>query len=129
MAHSNQIREFFLSSDGIKLREAYIGPEGAFTGSAGLAQEAKEKTAERIRRQEIDRRSREADRKRREIQAQIAVLQGQLEENDILSRQEIEREDQLAADRNARASSRHVTPSPKSTAKMPGKPKPRLVRE
>ena len=43
MAHSNQIREFILSNDGIKLREAYIGSEGVFTGSARLAQEAKEK--------------------------------------------------------------------------------------
>ena len=129
MAHSNQLREFILSSDGIKLREAYIGPEGVFTGSARLAQEAKEKAAERLRRQEIDRRSREADRKRREIQAQIAVLQGQLEENDILIQQEIEREDKLAADRNAMASSRRVTLSAKSAAKMSGKPKPRLVQE
>ena len=129
MAHSNQLREFILSSDGIKLREAYIGPEGVFTGSDRLAQEAKEKAAERLRRQEIDRRSREADRKRREIQAQIAVLQGQLEENDILIQQQIEREDKLAADRNAMASSRRVTLSGKSAAKMSGKPKPRLVQE
>ena len=48
MAHSNQIREFVLSSEGIKLREAYIGPEGVFTGSARLAQEAKEKAAQRF---------------------------------------------------------------------------------
>ena len=40
MAHSNQVREFFLSSDGIKLRDAYVGPEGVLTGSARLAQEA-----------------------------------------------------------------------------------------
>ena len=53
MAHSNQIREFVLSSDGIKLREAYIGPEGVLTGSARLAQEAKEKAAHLLRRQEM----------------------------------------------------------------------------
>ena len=46
MAHSNQIREFILSSDGIKLREAYIGPEGVLTGSARLAQEAKDRAAQ-----------------------------------------------------------------------------------
>ena len=38
MAHSNRIREFMLTSEGIKLREAYIGSEGVFTGSDRLAQ-------------------------------------------------------------------------------------------
>jgi circadian clock protein KaiC len=41
MAHSNQVREFILSSEGIKLRAAYVGPEGVLTGSARLAQEAR----------------------------------------------------------------------------------------
>ena len=45
MAHSNQVREFILSSDGIKLRDAYVGPEGVLTGSARLAQEAKDTAA------------------------------------------------------------------------------------
>jgi circadian clock protein KaiC len=129
MAHSNQIREFILSSEGIKLRAAYIGSEGVFTGSARLAQESKEKAAQLLRRQEQDRRSRELDRQRREIAAQIAILQAQLEENEILIRHEIEREDQLAADRNAMASSRRVTPSPKATAKFSNKSKPRAVQE
>jgi len=38
MAHSNQIREFVLSREGISLHEAYVGPEGVLTGSARLAQ-------------------------------------------------------------------------------------------
>ena len=129
MAHSNQIREFVLSSEGIKLREAYIGPEGVLTGSARLAQEAKEKAAQLLRQQEISRRSREADRRRREITAQIAVLQAQLEEDEILGRQAIEREDQVAADRLAMASTRQATPSAKSTAKLSSKGKPRLVQK
>ena len=28
MAHSNQVREFILGDDGIKLRDVYVGPEG-----------------------------------------------------------------------------------------------------
>jgi circadian clock protein KaiC len=123
MAHSNQIREFVLSSEGIKLREAYIGPEGVLTGSARLAQEAKEKAAQLLRQQEVSRRSREADRRRREITTQIAALQAQLEDDEILNRQAIEREDQLAADRLAMASTRNATTKPSN------KGKPRLVQK
>jgi circadian clock protein KaiC len=129
MAHSNQVREFVLSGEGIKLREAYIGPEGVLTGSARLAQEAKEKAAQLLRQQERAKRSREADRRRREITAQIAVLQAQLEEDEILNRQAIEREDQLAADRLVMASTRQATESAKSMAKPSNKGKPRLVQE
>jgi circadian clock protein KaiC len=78
MAHSNQVREFLMSSDGIKLREAYLGPEGVLTGSARVAQEAKDKAAVLVREQDMERRSRELERKRREIAAQIEILQAQL---------------------------------------------------
>ena len=40
MAHSNQIREFVLSDNGIELLDAYPGPGGVLTGSARQAQEA-----------------------------------------------------------------------------------------
>ena len=78
MAHSNQVREFILSAEGIKLRDAYVGPEGVLTGSARLAQEAKDKAAVLVRAQDMERRSRELERKRREIAAQIEALQAQL---------------------------------------------------
>ena len=78
MAHSNQVREFIMSSEGIKLRDAYVGPEGVLTGSARLAQEAKDRAAALVRQQEMERRSREVERKRREIAAQIEILQAQL---------------------------------------------------
>jgi circadian clock protein KaiC len=103
MAHSNQVREFILSSDGIKLRPAYVGPEGVLTGSARLAQEAKDRAATLARNQEMERRSRELERKRREITAQIEILQAQLASEEaevaLLKREDASREDQLAADR------------------------------
>jgi len=43
MAHSNQIREFILTDNGIQLLDVYVGPEGVLTGSARLSQEAKTK--------------------------------------------------------------------------------------
>ena len=90
MAHSNQVREFILSSDGIKLRELYVGPEGVLTGSARLAQETKDKAA---RSSSASRRSSGApgnwSAKRREIAAQIEILQAQLasEEAEVASAQ------------------------------------------
>ena len=98
MAHSNQVREFILSSDGIKLRDAYVGPEGVLTGSARLAQEAKDQAAALIREQEMERRTRELERKRRETAAQIEILQAQLAneeaEVELLNREGVAREDQ-----------------------------------
>ena len=110
MAHSNQVREFILSSDGIKLRDAYVGPEGVLTGSARLAQEAKDQAAALIREKEMERRTRELERKRRETAAQIEILQAQLAneeaEVELLNREGVAREDQLAVDRVAMAVSR-----------------------
>jgi circadian clock protein KaiC len=43
MAHSNQVREFLLTSKGVQLKEVYLGSGGVFTGSARITQEAKER--------------------------------------------------------------------------------------
>ncbi|SRR5579871_2772311 len=112
MAHSNQIREFILSADGIKLREAYVGPAGVLTGSARLAQETQDKAAALVREQEIQRRSRDLERKRREITAQIEALRAQLasevDEETLLNRESVVREEQLATDRVAMGKSRQT---------------------
>jgi circadian clock protein KaiC len=128
MAHSNQVREFLLSSEGIKLRQAYIGPEGVLTGSARLAQEAKDKAAVLVREQDLERRSRELERKRREISAQIEILQAQLAsevgEVELLNREGIAREDRLATDRVAMGMSRQTGARPGKPATQPAnKPK------
>jgi circadian clock protein KaiC len=46
MAHSNQIREFLISDEGVKVVPVYVGPEGVLTGSARAAQEAIESDIE-----------------------------------------------------------------------------------
>jgi circadian clock protein KaiC len=123
MAHSNQIREFILSAEGIKLRDAYVGPAGMLTGSARLAQEAKDRAAAVGRAQDMERRSRELDRKRREITAQIEALQAQLardeDEAALLDREDAAREDQLAADRAAMGTSRQVGQTSTGSATKP----------
>src|SRR5262249_35840127 len=99
------------------------GPEGVLTGSARLAQGAKEKATALVRAAEMERRSRELERKRREIAAQIEILQAQLgseaDEGTLLNREGVAREDQLAADRAAMGTSRQVRQTPTGSATKP----------
>src|SRR4029077_18317918 len=78
MAHSNQIREFILTPNGIQLQPVYIGPSGVLTGSARVALEARDKAEEMARQQEAERRRLEYERKCAVLEAQIAALQADL---------------------------------------------------
>jgi circadian clock protein KaiC len=73
-AHSNQIREFLVTSKGIRLVDVYLGPGGVLTGSSRVAQEARERAEASARTQEIERRRRELDRKRQSLEHQIAAM-------------------------------------------------------
>lgn len=112
MAHSNQTREFLLTDDGMKLRDVYVGPDGVLTGSARLAQEAEERTAQLRHRLEIERQQRDLLRRRSLMESQITALRLEFEtqEADILALIErIEAEEaQLAQERVAMAGSRHA---------------------
>jgi circadian clock protein KaiC len=112
MNHSNQLREFKLTDRGVDMIDAYIGPEGVLTGSARLAQEARERDAEISRRQEIDRLRREMAHKRAATERQIAELRSaiEIEEAEIMMRieQDETRETVLGADRQALADRRGV---------------------
>jgi len=79
MAHSNQIREFLLTSKGIQLTEVYLGPEGVLTGSARLSQEAKEKATSVIRMRAVEGKRETLARRQQALEAQIAVLQLQFQ--------------------------------------------------
>jgi circadian clock protein KaiC len=103
MAHSNQVREFLLSDNGVTLRDVYVGPEGVLTGSARMQQEAKETAAKVVRQQEIERRSRELASKRRRIEAQMEALKAELADQEtemnLLNAEASARENRLTADR------------------------------
>jgi circadian clock protein KaiC len=79
MAHSNQVRECLLTDRGVELCEVYVGTEGVLTGSARLAQEAKETALKLTRKQEIERRQIELAAARRALEAQIAALRAEFE--------------------------------------------------
>lgn len=79
MAHSNQIREFKLTNQGIELLDVYVGPEGVLTGSARLSQETKDDAEQLLRRQEIGSKKFGLERKREAMEAQIVVLRSEFE--------------------------------------------------
>lgn len=87
MEHSNQIREFVLSEDGLRLLDVYLGPEGVLTGSARVSQEMREKAVVTFRGQALESRRRELDRKRRTFEARMAMLRAEFEvEEEIIQR-------------------------------------------
>jgi circadian clock protein KaiC len=93
MAHSNQMREFLISDNGIDLADAYVGPGGVLTGSARVQQESQEKAAALEARTELQLRRRSLERKRQVMEAQVAALQAEIdgEEDELqalLSREE-----------------------------------------
>lgn len=118
MEHSNQVREFCLSDDRIRLRDVYVGPGGVLTGSARVSQEAREKAGALERSQEIERKQRDIERKRAVIEAQITALRTEYEaERDELERSiamEKLRQEMLARETQAMALTRKAD-------KLPGK--------
>ncbi len=74
MPHSNQVREFVLTSHGAVLREAYIGTSGVLTGTARTIQEERDRAEELVRYNDIARKQRELERKRTAMEVQIASL-------------------------------------------------------
>ena len=107
MAHSNQVREFILSDEGIQLRDVYIGVSGVLTGSSRDNQEAKDLAEALDCQQQIEMRQRDIERKKLAIEAQILALNTQFEsEKDDLIRlinKEKLRNDTLFLDRLAMA--------------------------
>jgi circadian clock protein KaiC len=79
MPHSNQIREFLLTSKGIDIVDVYSGPAGVLTGSARLSQEAKEEAEQEARKEETGRLQRDLERRRKLMESQIAALQAEYE--------------------------------------------------
>jgi circadian clock protein KaiC len=75
MTHSNQVREFTLTDQGIRLTDVYVGAGTFLTGSSRLLQEARDRGHAEVLRQEAVRRQRELEQEKAQIQAQIEALQ------------------------------------------------------
>lgn len=112
MPHSNQIREFVLTNHGVKLLDVYIGPAGVLTGTARLAQEARERAEGVERKERLQQKSAELKNKRRELEQQIARLQAEFaadEQRLQLDMEQMEsREKQFGFDRAEMGRFRHA---------------------
>jgi circadian clock protein KaiC len=97
-AHSNQVREFVLSDGGVSLLPAYIGPGGVLTGSARVAQEARERAEEAARRRRAEEQRRARARRRHQLERQIEDLRAELEAEAAESARLDEEYDALASE-------------------------------
>jgi circadian clock protein KaiC len=116
MDHSNQIREFLLTNDGLRLLDVYLGAEGVLTGSARVSQEMREKAVGVARAQELEGRRRELERKRQIFEARMVMLRAELEgeeegvqtgisESELLGKELLQDRGQMGLSREADSSS------------------------
>jgi len=116
MEHSNQIREFVFTDDGLRLLDVYLGSEGVLTGSARVSQEMREKAVVTFRGQELESRRRELERKRRIFEARMVMLRAEFEveeetiqhtiaESELLGEEVVQDRGQMVLSRKADSSS------------------------
>ena len=100
-AHSNQVREFVLTSEGIELIDVYVSPEGVLTGSARLAQEISDHDARLRQQQDEQRHERELRTHIAHGQAQIAALHDEIASDQTELERITDRQERRAADADA----------------------------
>ncbi len=79
MDHSNQVREFVITSEGLDLRDVYLGADGVLTGSAREAQLLHEATGIELRTHAKTRKDREIERKKFLLETKISSLREEFE--------------------------------------------------
>ncbi|MDB5104663.1 MAG: circadian clock protein KaiC [Fibrobacteres bacterium] len=116
IAHSNQIREFLITSHGIDLMDVYVGPSGVATGSSRLALEAREKSQNLQLEQEITGMRLDLERRRKVMEARLAALDAEFksEEQELkrLIEQKVAHHRQTFEDRRDMARSRRADIGP-----------------
>ena len=76
MEHSNQIREYLVTDNGIEIQDVYLGPSGGLLmGSSRAAQEAKEIAEAIAQSKNVVQRKRELESKLKFLDAQITDIE------------------------------------------------------
>ncbi|MEB3264368.1 MAG: circadian clock protein KaiC [Synechococcus sp.] len=79
MAHSNQVREFLLTSQGPQLLDVEVGLQGVITGSGRELEKMRRAELQATREAEIERRRRTLLSRQAAVEAQIHALRAQME--------------------------------------------------
>jgi len=79
MNHSNQVREFLISSRGLYLQDVYLGPEGVLTGSAREAHMLQKRTEEILQKHSLSKNEKAIERKNQELQLKIKGLNSEFD--------------------------------------------------
>jgi circadian clock protein KaiC len=112
MNHSNQIREFLLSAEGIRLVDVYLGPSGMLTGSARVALEEQERDASIRQADESEIKLVQLERKRKAMEAQIEALRAEFDAEAVAINKSVasenKREKKQIENRSAMAHSRRI---------------------
>ena len=112
MGHSNQVREFQITSLGFGIRDVYAGERGVLMGSARQLQEARERAEATVHGAELDAKRLRLEYRRSAQEAQVAALRAQLEAETLELSNEIaageRRERQAEQDREAIAAARRA---------------------
>jgi len=114
MAHSNQIREFLLSSEGVRLVPVYMGPDGVLTGSARAAAEALDEGVGPGAEQESSQLADAMELRRKAVKTRMASMWADFEAEESLTARQItaikKREEALRAARLEQGRQRTVKP-------------------
>ncbi|MEG4959933.1 MULTISPECIES: circadian clock protein KaiC [unclassified Microcoleus] len=114
MMHSNQVREFILTSQGVNLVEVYLGDGKVLTGTERINQALEEQSAARKRQQSFELKKRECEREKHLVQAQIKALQMQLTNRDeefaLLIEEEEKAQKAAIENQSFMAKLRHLNP-------------------
>ena len=112
MRHSNQLREYLITDQGLDLLDVYVGPEGVLTGSARISLEARERAAALAIQQEAEGRERDRQLKREALEARILAMRKEFEieevESAVVASQEVTRLEGLQQNRRTMALSRQA---------------------
>lgn len=92
LSHSNQVREFVMSHDGIRLLLPYTGQGSALTGAARRVAEAEERRQEQRREMEAQKAQQMIEQRRRRTLAQIEILRSELDSDEAELRGLVETE-------------------------------------